>query len=197
MALDDLLRAIEADADEERVLADRERTASATAIVDAARREAAVLEAELARAPEEESLAAAERVRALARLQAADTVRVAREEAYASLLGRVREELSALRGSPSYPAVFRGLLNESRAALPEAQELRVDRRDAVLAAAAAGDLRVVAVLDSWGGVELVGDDGRTIKNTLEERLANADTLLRGRFAQWLDSGVGAEMADVP
>jgi V/A-type H+/Na+-transporting ATPase subunit E len=197
MPLDDLLRAIEADADEERILADRERTASAMAIVDAARREAAVLEAELARAPEEESLAAAERVRALARLQAADAVRVAREEAYASLLGRVREELSALRGSPDYPAVFRALLDESRAALPEAPELRVDRHDAVLAASMAGDLRVVAVLDTWGGVELVGDDGRTIRNTLEERLANADTLLRGRFAQWLDSGVGAEPADVP
>jgi V/A-type H+/Na+-transporting ATPase subunit E len=197
MPLDDLLRAIEADADEERILADRERAASAMAIVDAARREAAVLEAELARAPEEESLAAAERVRALARLQAADAVRVAREEAYASLLGRVREELSALRGSPDYPAVFRALLDESRAALPEAPELRVDRHDAVLAASMAGDLRVVAVLDTWGGVELVGDDGRTIRNTLEERLANADTLLRGRFAQWLDSGVGAEPADVP
>lgn len=197
MPLDDLLRAIKADADEERILADRERTASAMAIVDAARREAAVLEAELAKAPEEESLAAAERVRALARLQAADAVRVAREEAYASLLGRVREELSALRGSPDYPVVFRALLDESRAALPEAHELRVDRHDAVLAASMAGDLRVVAVLDTWGGVELVGDDGRTIRNTLEERLANADTLLRGRFAQWLDSGVGAEPADVP
>ena len=196
MALDDLLRAIAAEADEERLLADREKAASATAIVDAARREAAALQAQLTMAPEAQSLAAAERVRAMARLQAADTVRVAREQAYASLLGLVREELSELRGSAAYPEVFRAFLDESRAALPNAGELRVDRRDAGLAASMAGDLRVVAVLDTWGGLELAGDDGRTIRNTLEERLANADLVLRERFAQWLDAGSGAESADV-
>jgi vacuolar-type H+-ATPase subunit E/Vma4 len=184
MALDDLLRAIEVDADEERLLADREKAAAAAAIVDAARREAAALEAELTTAPEAESLAAVERVRALARLRAADTVRVAREEAYLSLLGQVREELAAVRGSDGYPALFRALLDESRAALPDARELRVDRRDADLAESVAGDMKVVAVLDTWGGVELAGEDGRTVRNTLEERLANADQLLRGRFAQW-------------
>ncbi|MGH3756244.1 hypothetical protein [Actinophytocola sp.] len=197
MALDDLLRAIEVEAEEERLRADRDKAATATAIVDTARREAAAVEAELTTAPEAESLAAADRVRALARLRAADTVRVAREEAYASLLGRVREGLSALRGSPSYPALFAALLDESRAALPNARELRVDRRDADLAVSLTGDLRVVAVLDTWGGVELAGDDGRTVRNTLEERLANADTLLRGRFAQWLGTGVGTELAEVP
>ena len=52
-------------------------------------------------------------------------------------------------------------------------------------------------LDTWGGLELAGDDGRTIRNTLEERLANADLLLRGRFAHWLDSSTEAASADVP
>jgi vacuolar-type H+-ATPase subunit E/Vma4 len=196
MALDDLLRAIEAEADEQRLLADRERAASATAIVEAAGREAAALQAQLAEAPEAESLAAAEAVRAVARLQAAVAVRAAREQAYESVLDRVREKLSVLRGSAAYPAVFGVLLDESRAALPDARELRVDRHDADLAASMAGDLRVVAVLDTWGGMELAGDDGRTVRNTLEERLANADLVLRGRFAQWLDKGFGAEPADV-
>jgi vacuolar-type H+-ATPase subunit E/Vma4 len=196
MALDDLLRAIEAEADEERLRADRERAASAAAIVDAATREAAAVEAELTRAPEAESLVAAERVRALARLHAARTVRAAREEAYASVLGRIREELSALRGSATYPAVFRALLDESRAALPDARELHVDPRDDDLAAGLAGDLKVIAVLDTWGGVELADGDGRIVRNTIEERLANADLLLRRRFAQWLDAGIGTETADV-
>ncbi|HEX5201808.1 hypothetical protein ACFQS1_34360 [Paractinoplanes rhizophilus] len=196
MALDDLLRAIESEAREERLRADRERAASAKAIVEAARREAAALVEQLAMAPEAESLAAAERVRALARLQAADAVRGAREQAYASLLGQVRDQLSALRQSERYPEVFRALLDESRAALPEADELRVDRRDAELAASMAGDLRVVAVLDTWGGLELAGDDGRTIRNTLEERLANADLALRERFARRLDQGSGAEAVEI-
>lgn len=197
MALDDLLHAIEAEADEERLRADQEKAAAATAIVDAARREAVAVTAELTTAPEAESLAAAERVRALARLRAADTVRVAREEAYLSVLGRMREQLGELRGSDAYPALFRALLDESRAALPNARELRVDRRDADLARSMAGDLRVVAVLDTWGGVELAGDDGRTVRNTVEERLANADLLLRGRFAQWLGSGAEAASAEAP
>jgi vacuolar-type H+-ATPase subunit E/Vma4 len=109
---------------------------------------------------------------------------VAREEAYVAVLDRVREKLASVRGSSAYPAVFRALLDESRGALPEARELRVDRRDADLAVSVAGDVKVVAVLDTWGGVELAGEDGRTVRNTLEERLANADQLLRGRFAQW-------------
>lgn len=197
MALDDLLRAIEDDAEAERRRADREKAAAATAIVDAARRDAAALEAELTTAPEAESLAAAEGVRALARLHAADTVRRAREEAYVSVLDKVRDELAAVRGSSAYLAAFAALLDECRAALPDARELRVDRRDANLAASVAGDLKVVAVLDTWGGVELAGDDGRTVRNTLEERLANADQLLRSRFAQWSDSDAGAASGEAP
>ena len=136
-------------------------------------------------------------MRAGARLEAADTVLAAREEAYASVLGRVREELSALRGSPAYPRVFAALLNESRTALPQARELRVDRRDGELAGSMADDLRVVTVLDTWGGLELAGEDGRTVRNTLEERLANADPLLRGRFGQWLGLHLDAALAGAP
>jgi vacuolar-type H+-ATPase subunit E/Vma4 len=197
MALDDLLHAIEVEADEERLLADRQKSAAATAIIDAATQEAAAVEAELTRTPEGEALAEAERERALARLLAANTVRGAREEAFAALLGRIRDELAALRGSDGYPAVFRALVGESRAALPEGRVLRVDRRDADLAASTAGDLQVDATLGTWGGVELVGDDGRTVRNTLEERLANADQLLRGRFAHWLATEAGTESAGVP
>lgn len=195
MALDDLLRAIEVEADEERLLADQERSAAATAIVEAARQEAASLKAELTGAPETEAQAEAERERALARLQAAGAVRAAREDAFVSLLGRIREELAALRATDLYPAVFRALLGESRVALPAGRVLRVDRHDAALAASMAGDLQVVATLDTWGGVELAADDGRTIRNTLEERLANADQMLRGRFAHWL--ATGAESAGAP
>ena len=58
----------------------------------------------------------------------------------------------------------------------------------------AGDLRVDPALDTWGGLELAGDDGRTIRNTLEERLANAEPLLRRRFAQRLArAGRGSAM----
>ena len=185
MALDDLLRAIEADAAAERARSDRETASEATAIVQQARRQANELEAELSATPETEACAEAERARALARLDASRALRSAQEEAFASLLAGIRAELAAARDTSGYPELFHSLVAESRAALPAARRLRVDRRDLDLATPLAGGLDVDPALDTWGGVELASDDGRIVRNTVEERLANAELLLRRRFAQWL------------
>jgi vacuolar-type H+-ATPase subunit E/Vma4 len=185
MALDDLLRAIEADAAAERARADRETASEATAIVQRARRQASELEAELSATPEAEARAEAEAARALARLDASGAVRFAQEEAFALLVTGIRGELAAVRDTSGYPELFRALLVESRAALPAARRLRVDRRDVDLARPLADGLYVDPALDTWGGVELASDDGRIVRNTVEERLANAELLLRRRFARWL------------
>ena len=174
MALADLLRVIEADAAAERARADREAAAEAAAIVaPALAREAAALSAELAAAPEPAARADAERTRALARLDAAAqcAARARRRSPPCSRASVPSSPRCAPAGPiPALPA----LLAESRAALPGGAELRVDPRDLDLATALAGGLRVDPTLDTWGGVELAGDDGRTIRNTLEERLANAE-----------------------
>jgi vacuolar-type H+-ATPase subunit E/Vma4 len=187
MALADLLRAIEADAGAERARADRETAAETAAIVERARREAAALAAELAATPEAQAHEAAEEARALARMHASGSIRSAREEAFVVVLEGVRERLAALRGTEAYPGLFGALLAESRAALPSARVLRVDRRDLDIAIPLARGLGLEATLDTCGGVELVGDDGRTIRNTLEERLSNAEILLRRRFAHRLEA----------
>jgi vacuolar-type H+-ATPase subunit E/Vma4 len=179
MALADLLRAIEADAEAERARAHREMAAEAAAILERAHSEAGALETALSEAPEAEAREDAARMLALARLEAASTVRSAREEAFASVLAGIGEALAALRSSDAYPAHFAALLAESRAALPDARELRIDPRDNDLALA--GE----PTLDTWGGLELASDDGRALRNTLEERLANAEPLLRRRFSEWL------------
>ena len=185
MALADLLRAIEADAAAERARADRESALEAAAIVERARRDARALAAELAAAPEPAARADAERARALARLDAARAIRGEREDAFFALLTGVRSELGALRASEGYPALFRALLDEGRAALRSAAELRVDRRDLDLATPLARGLRVDPTLDTCGGIELLSDDGRIIRNTVEERLANTDLLLRSHFVHRL------------
>jgi vacuolar-type H+-ATPase subunit E/Vma4 len=184
MALSDLLTAIEADAQAERELAAGQITAEAAVIRAQARQQASRLEAELSAATEPQALADAEHIRALARLDAASALREAREQAYGSLVADIETALGSLRDAPDYPKLFRRLLLESLAALPEAGELRVDPRDAELAASVADGLDIVEALDGWGGVELVAKDGRTVRNTLEERLHNADMPLRTRFAQW-------------
>lgn len=185
MALSDLLRAIEDDARQERLRADHESARAAADIIERARYEAAALEAELTKAPEQGALAEGARLRAAARLDAAALMRDTLEDGFASVLRGMRSRLAQQRALDSYSALFRALLEESRAALPEATELRVDPRDAELAATLAGGLRVVAALSSWGGLELAAGDGRAVLNTLEERLANAEQLLRRRFADWL------------
>jgi vacuolar-type H+-ATPase subunit E/Vma4 len=185
MALADLLQAIEADAAADRARRDRETEAEAKAIVERAREEAHALEAELAAAPEAQAHAEAEQALALARLEVSGAARSARDEAFVSLLAGVRAELGGLRTTGAYPELFQALLAEARAALPAARELRVDRRDLQLATPLAGGLRLDPTLETWGGVELVSDDGRTVRNTVEERLANAELLLRRRFAQRL------------
>jgi V/A-type H+-transporting ATPase subunit E len=185
MPLQELLRAIELDAEQEWVTADRARTEAATAVVEQARVQAAELENQLRRSSEQQAGQEAERVRSLARLHAAATVRAAREAAFALLLAQVRDEIRTLRGTDAYAALFTALLAESRAALPSAVELRVDPRDHVLAADVARGLRVVETLETSGGLELVAPDGRSIRNTLEERLANAEVALRQQFARWL------------
>jgi vacuolar-type H+-ATPase subunit E/Vma4 len=187
MALADLLGAIEAEADAERARAHSEAAAAAATLVERARSDANTLEADLADAGAADGEAAARHERALARLDAAATIRSAREEAFVSLLTGIRGELATVRETSAYPTLFEALVAESRTALPSARELRIDPRDADLAALARG-LRVEPVLDTWGGVELASDDGRAIRNTLEERLANAETLLRERLAQRLTPG---------
>jgi vacuolar-type H+-ATPase subunit E/Vma4 len=185
MLITDLLRAIEDEAASERAAAERASALEAAAVVARARERATEVEAEQAAAALRPARAEAERELALARLAAAGTIRAAREEAFASVLADIRTRLGSVRDSDTYPQRLRALVNESRAALPAARELRVDPRDVELARSIAGELSVVATLDTAGGVELVGDDGRTVRNTFEERLANAEPLLRRRFARWL------------
>ena len=195
MALEDLLRAIETEADAERARAADEAAAAAATVVERARRDADALETELADEGAAEGHAAAARERALARLDAAATIRSAREEAFVSLVSGIRVELAAVRETSSYPELFHALVAECRAALPAACELRVDPRDADLAGGVAPGLRVEPTLDTWGGIELASDDGRTVLDTLEERLANAEPLLRERLAQRLTPSTHAEHRD--
>jgi len=197
MPLADLLQTITAEADEEDARLGRETAAEAETLVESARVEARALSAELAAAPESVARRDAERATALARLAAVAALRGEREDVFASVLDGVRGELAALRGSGRYPPLFGALVAESKAALPEATVLRVDKRDAELARPLADGLRVEPVLKTWGGVELASDDGRLVRNTLEERLANAEPLLRLRFAgrllRWADPPAGASL----
>jgi vacuolar-type H+-ATPase subunit E/Vma4 len=187
MALSELLAGLKAEAAAEEARLEAETRAEATRIRAAAEAEARTLHEEALRTAEAELRLEAERRRAQARLAAAATVRAAHEEAFRELLAEVRLRLESVRESASYPSVLRALLRESLSALPAATVVRVDPRDERLAAdllAELGlELELVGTLETAGGVELTRGEERAVRNTVEERLANAEPALRLLFGR--------------
>lgn len=187
MALSDLLAGLQAEAAAEEAVLEAETRAEVTRIGEEAQAEARLLREQALQADEDELRREAEALRARARLAAAAAVRRAREDAFHELLVEVRARLEALRESASYPALLRALLRESLSALPAATSLRVDPRDKRLAADLVAELdaelQIVATLETAGGVELTRGDDRAVRNTVEDRLANAEPTLRLLFGR--------------
>jgi len=187
MALSDLLAGLQAEAAAEEAALEAETRAEVTRIGEQAQAEARLLREQALQADEDELRREAEALRARARLAAAAAVRRAREDVFHELLVEVRARLEALRESASYPALLRALLRESLSALPAATSLRVDPRDERLAADLVAELdaelQIVATLETAGGVELTRGEDRAVRNTVEDRLANAEPTLRLLFGR--------------
>ena len=177
-----LLAALRAEAEAELAALDVRTRQQAQAITEQAHVDAQRLEREPVLAQQPELQAEVQRRLASARLDAARTLRDARETCFEEALGALCERLAALREEDRYPAVFAALLREALATLPTATRLRVDLRDERLAAAVAPALAVEPVLETWGGAVVCSDDGRLARNTVEERLANAEPTLRMQVA---------------
>jgi V/A-type H+/Na+-transporting ATPase subunit E len=187
MALSDLLAGLQAEAAAEEAALEAETRAEVTRIGEQAQAEARLLREQALQADEDELRREAEALRARARLAAAAAVRRAREDAFDELLVEVRGRLGALRESATYPALLRALLRESLSALPAATSLRIDPRDERLAADLVAELDaelpIVATLETAGGVELTRGEDRAVRNTVEDRLANAEPTLRLLFGR--------------
>jgi vacuolar-type H+-ATPase subunit E/Vma4 len=196
MALSNLLAGLEAEAAEEAARVEAETREEADRIVEAARAEARALQEQAARAGESELRREAEQRRARARLEAAAILREAREEAFQGFLAELRAQLASLRERGDYPAVMGALIREGLAALPAATILRVDPRDERLAGELLGELgaelQIEAALDTAGGVAVATRDGRAARNTIEERLANAEPALRLLLGDLLGGRAPAE-----
>jgi vacuolar-type H+-ATPase subunit E/Vma4 len=195
--LENLLASIEAEAKQENERLEAKSRAEAEEILARAREEAQAVREEVLPPREAEARAEAERRTARARLEAAKVVQAAREEALERLLDEVRSRLAARRDTPGYRAAFRTLLREGLAALPDARVLRVDPRDEELATElareAGADLAVeTSPGETLGGPVLESGDGRVVRNTFEERLANAEPRLRLWYARRLAELAGEE-----
>ena len=174
MALGDILATIRREAEEEAQRRVANASAEAGEILAEARARAEQSRAEMEADVEKEAAALRTRELDRARLHVRQAEQEARETGYAAAHAQVRAALERARADENYPRLFRALLEEARRALPDATAVRIDARDAGLV----DGLRVETSLHSWGGVELVADDGRLVRNTLEERLRRAEPELR-------------------
>ena len=186
MTLADLLAGLRSEAEAETALLEAETLEQANRIRAAALAEASVLREQIVLAAEDDIRKEADRRRAAARLAVAASVRVAREELFLDFRTTVSRRLDELREDERYPAVLRALLEESLAALPAATSLRVDSRDERLARQLLAErgvkLELAASLKTAGGLELADGRERVVRNTVEERVANAEAVLRGLLA---------------
>ena len=187
MPLTDLLQAIQAEADDEITADLRALRAEADVTVAEASIRAHALERELEmRATTEAQVDAGRRI-AAARIAAVRQVRLAREEAYLALRADLAEELESARHSPAYPRLLGELIQGAMTALPGTVLIRVDARDAIIAqkllASSVPPVTLHPSLSTWGGVHAVDPHGRTVINTLEQRLIDAEPRLRMHYAR--------------
>ena len=188
MALEDIFRALEeqADSDIEAVL--REARAHAAAILEEATREAdATREARIADAERAATMRSAQDLNQ-ARLEARKKVAAVKEVAVREVFDDARAALSNVRERPEYDQMFRDLAEEALAGISGDFEVLVDPADVSRAEAflAAKGLSapVKGELHSAGGLVIVTGSGTVSRrNTLEDRLEKLRGLAQADVAE--------------
>lgn len=115
-----------------------------------------------------------------ARLEVDRLLAAVREELFQLALEKVRSRLAAIASSLGYEEILAALYAEATAVITDGDAvIRVRPEDAeVMVSIAEGRQCVEGSLDCLGGVDLMSDDGRGVRNTLDARLARAERQLR-------------------
>lgn len=192
MAIEDIFRALEEQADAEVNEILRIAQVQADAVLQEARDEAdRIVSARVHTAEESVKAKSAKGVNA-ARMQARRDLAAVRDAAVERVFGLAAEKLAALHGTAAYEPVFKALVTEAVAGIDGAFELLVSPGDAALAQKVVSELdiecTVSPTLESTGGVVVAYDGGRVVRqNTFESRLAKVRGLAQAKVAEVLTS----------
>ncbi|MDZ4178780.1 MAG: V-type ATP synthase subunit E [Coriobacteriia bacterium] len=190
MALEDIFRALEeqAQVECEEVLAAARAQAEAIA-------EEAVEKAESICSVCVDTSGAAVRLKASkrineAKLQAKKRVSAVKEEAVTSAFEGAGERLGAIRGSAGYETLFKALLEEAFAGVEGEATVMVDPADSDLAKRVLASLDISAEvkpeITTAGGVIVASGGGRILRrNTLEDRLDKVSQYVQSEVAEIL------------
>lgn len=192
MAIEDIFRALDEQADEEvnRIL--HAATVQADAIEHEAREEAERITKAKIEAAEAAVRNKATKAVNSARLQVRRDLAEVRDNAVDAVFDEAAKQLAAMRGTPEYERIFTELLKEASERIDGECEIRVAPEDADLAKKAASGLgltfTVVPALESIGGVIVSTHEGRVVHdNTFESRLHKARNVAGTHIVEVLTS----------
>jgi len=192
MALEDIFRALDQQADEEceQILREAEEHAVIIA-ADADEQAEAIRQAHLSETERLTRGKASQSINA-AKLEARKRVAGIKQKAVEQAFERSEAMLGEVRNDGRYPQVFRSLAEEALAGLEGHAVVLVDPADAERAKATVAELGVDAEvrpeLSTTGGLVVLVGDGRIIRrNTLEDRLAKVRELYQATVAEQLIS----------
>lgn len=118
-----------------------------------------------------------------ARLEADRRIAEVREALFQQALARVEGMLEELTGEPRYEEIFKALYEEAISVVPDADAtvlVRPEDRELAerLLSERGGVGSVAATLSCIGGLDVETDDGRSVRNTFDSRLALSERELR-------------------
>lgn len=190
MALEDIFRALEEQADRDVEVALAEARAHAAAIREEAARDAAHTR--------ENRVAEAERVAKARSGQALNSVRLEGRKKLAAVKDRAVREvfdeglagLESIRSRADYPAIFRVMADEAIQGVTGEFEVWVDPADVDIAGAWVAERGLTAEvkgeLSTSGGLVVVMDAGRVMRrNTFEDRLGKLRSIAQAEVAEIL------------
>lgn len=190
MAIEDIFRALEEQADAECTEILRVAEAQASSIRDEAHREAERTKVQKLAAIEDVVVSRVGKTINAARLENRKALAAVRDSAVEQAFAGALERLGALRGSTDYERIFRKLAEETFAGVTGECDVLVDPADTALADKIVKAISPASVvkpdISTAGGLIAVTVGGKvTRRNTFESRLNKARTLAQAQVAEIL------------
>ncbi len=190
MALEDIFRALDEQADKEREDILATARAQAEAIKADATEEAAAICSACVEHTESAMQRKAAQLTNAARLEGKKKVASVKEAAVGDTFGKAAERLDSARDHDSYPRVFKALLSEALAGVSGDVVVLVDPADEALARETLADIGVESEvrpeLSTSGGVAVLTGGGRIMRrNTFEDRLEKVRNSIQSEVAEIL------------
>jgi len=191
MAIEDILKALDEQADTETAAVLDEAREHASLIVEEGQREAQQIHDGFTRQVERVANADAGKVVNAARLEAKMIVSSVKGDGVAAVFDEAGSRLSKTRDG-DYPSLFSALASEALGGMEGAVTIKVSASDGSLAQAAAGSAGLPATieptLETAGGLIVEAQGGRVIRrNTLEDRLERCRQMIQADVAKVLFS----------